>query len=639
MRQPDPADVQMTEPSILDPNILESRVSVVFHDEGASSEASLHNWLTTLTKQQSHHQASSSDPRGPAASFDDVATPLARRCPTPIRPPASNPPSPIPESSNSIAGSYRTEIVDHAVGKGSLDTTRALSSHPLRSHRPTTPKISLPNEEFSVKHPSPEKEVEIKHPAPRRFGSHSVLMQRASSLASMYPARSLSDSPGPPPPKSPLRLRHDPRRIETIVSDHDGHERRVTPKIAPSIKSASDFDFDTKPIRATVTTECSGPIKRPKSRGKNGSPRRKERDERVRARKLRDRPSVSRAIDAVVNAPATATRSKLKKMRPQIQIPNFHTPPLRAPSAASRASGSSASSWRKITQSTLTPVSPVPSEASDDDDRMTYTPISPTASSPAKVRDVPSGMETSPVMLVAEEVPVPKTKITPKPSKLVLKEGRPYAPRPRSASYSRPNAKRRSRTSANNSAEKSNHSSPRSKSPRRHQPDDGAPPLPSPPPNRALPPTPPASGSERTSKANSKAKMIDGRKELSVVPSYDVSPISSTSSKKDRYPGVATQKKPMASSSKAISRAQSRMDARLEALEKQNALLQAALMAVLKTNGELNRGHPALNVVEPEVPSMMAWEARVARRSDAISHAPSSSNGSALDMYMRARAS
>ncbi|EME48877.1 hypothetical protein DOTSEDRAFT_49267 [Dothistroma septosporum NZE10] len=638
--RPDLIDVEKTEPSILDPNILESRVSVVFHEEGAGNEDSLHNWLTTLTKQQAQHQASSPDPHRPAAFPDDAATQIARRCPTPVRPPASNPPSPIPGSSNSIAESDGTEEVDRPAASHFRDTTRALSSHPPHRHEPATPEISLPNEESPVKHPSPEKEVEIKHPAPRRFGNHPVLMQRASSLASTYPASSLCDSPGSPPPRSPLRLRRGPRRLETIVADRDGHERRVTPKIAPSIKSSrSDFDFDSKPIRATVTTECSGPIKRPKSRGKNGSPRRKEREERVRARKMRDRPSANGAIDSVVNEPAPTVRQKLKKMHPQIQIPNCNARPLRAPSTASRASGSSASSWRKFTQSTLTPVSPVPSEASDDD-KMTYTPILPTASSPAKARDLPSDIEMSPVMLVAEEIPAPNTKSKPNPAKLVLKEGKPYAPRPRSASYARIAAKSRSRTSVNNSVENSNHSSPRSKSPRRHQTDD-APPLPSPPPpNRALPPTPPGSGSERISEGNSKAKITDGRKELSVVRSYDVSPVPSSLSKKDRFAHVATQKKPVASCSKAMSRAQSRMDARLEALEKQNALLQAALMAVLKTNGELNRGRPALHAVESEAPSMpMAWEARVARRSDAISRAPSSSSGSALDMYMRARAS
>lgn len=82
------------------------------------------------------------------------------------------------------------------------------------------------------------------------------------------------------------------------------------------------------------------------------------------------------------------------------------------------------------------------------------------------------------------------------------------------------------------------------------------------------------------------------------------------------------------------------MDARLEALEKQNALLSAVLMAVLKTNGALNNGVRASTVLREtdaiKLPMPMAWECRIARRS-AASHTASSSNGSALDMYMSTR--
>ncbi|KAK4508780.1 hypothetical protein PRZ48_002519 [Zasmidium cellare] len=616
--------------SYLSPDIMDSRVSICFHEESSNGDI-LDDYLHVLNRQQYQDDAMADD-RRPATSYEEVASRLSRRFPTPIRRAASNPPTPEPESA-SMAESYATELVDDPVGRQSYDTARALSNQATPGAEPLTPKISLPREEFPVKHPSPEKEVEIKQPVPRRLGSYPVLTQRASSIAStLGPPRSFSDSPGPPPPRSPLRLRRDPRTIESIIANH-GSERRTTPKIAPSIKSASDFDFGMEPIKATVTTECTGPIKRPKSRGKNNSPRRridpmnrKERDERVRARKLRDRPSVSRTIDSVVHAPAQATRQRLKKIRPQITIPDLRPPPLRAPSAASQASASSVASWKKVTQST-TPVSPVPSRASDEDDRMNYTPISPTAQT-AEERNSESGMAFSPVMMVAEEVPVPKTKPSPKPTKLILKEGKTYAPRPRSASYSRSAIQRRSRTSVNNSNQNSIHSSPRSKSPGYSREEDKAPPLPSPPPTRALPPTPPASGSEKTSKANSKAKVVC--KDLPTLPSHDVSPISTTS--KEKYPHVATQQ-----TKRSSNRAAARMDARLEALEKQNALLSAALMAVLRTNGALNGTIPGL--LEPESPKAgpMAWESRVARRSAATSHTASSSNGSALEMYMSTR--
>ena len=82
---------------------------------------------------------------------------------------------------------------------------------------------------------------------------------------------------------------------------------------------------------------------------------------------------------------------------------------------------------------------------------------------------------------------------------------------------------------------------------------------------------------------------------------------------------------------------------RLEALEKNNALLSAALTAVLRTNGALNS--PAPTGVHSSSPAEVetvrlptAWESRIARRS-AASHGGSSksSEGDALDMYMSTR--
>lgn len=526
-----------------------------------------------------------------------------------------------------MADSYRNDLFDHPAARSSYDTSRALSSHPVSQATPLTPKISLPNEESPVKHPSQEKVVEIRHPLPRRLGNHPVLLHRSSVASSMY-QRSTSGSPGPPPPKSPLRLKREHRTIEGMMANG---RATPTPRMAPSIKSVSDFSFEADPIRATVTTECTGPIKRPKSRNGDvvqGYPAtRKERADRLRVRKLKEKPAFNRTIDSVVNAPNSATRHRLRKMRPQIQIPEFRPTPLRAPSATSVVSASSASSWRKHTQSTLGPVSPVPSLASDiseDEGRSGYTPISTRVSVDAAA--LQPGPRRSPKMLVAEEVPISKTKFTPKPAKLVLKEGRSYAPRPRSASMGRVAARRKSRNS------NSLHSSVRSKSPatvrEEESPPLPSPPLTSPPPTRALPPTPPASGSEKSKKSKG---AVETKKELPTLPSYEVSPVESTFSKQ-RTPHITTQQK------SASTRASTRFDARLEALEKQNALLSAALMAVLKTNGSLNGPVPGVTVADVEpTRTPMAWETRVARRS-AASHAPSaSSDGSALDMYMTTR--
>ncbi|GIZ39275.1 hypothetical protein CKM354_000266400 [Cercospora kikuchii] len=672
--------MEFDEPSILSPDILESRVSVCFHDDVTSAtDDILDNWLSSyadsLTKQQTHsisdqHTIISDRSSKPPSSFQDVASRLSRQhhySDTPIRPAASVPPSPIPESAISMADSYHSSVFDRPPPRLSFDTTRALTSHPTSGKEAALSRssnVALPHEAFPVKHPSPGKEVQIRHPVPRRLGSHPVLLQRASSIASMMYQRSQSehrsscDSPGPPPPRSPLRLRRDPRTIEGIISNHE-NSRGSTARLAPSIKSASEFNFDLEPIRATVTTECSGPIKRPRSRGKKergklpGAPYpspRREREERVRARKLRDKPTTSGTIDAVVNEPEQSTKQRLKKMRPRIQIPTLI--PHRATSTASDASSSA--SYKKVTQSTASPVSPVPSLASEisEEDNMGCTPISPTAS--AEVQNMQAGLQMSPMMFVAEQVPVPKTTKTPSSPKLIMRETKsssktPYKPRPRSASLPRNALRHRNRQSV------SNRSSPRSSSPVLRASFDivSSVDLPSPPPTRAPPPTPPQSVIEKPAVSNTGAKRSVQGKELPTVPSYEVSPISTSSAKK--FPHiVATQRKPHTErnnkpepSTSTTNRAASRIDARLEALEKQNALLSAALMAVLKTNGQLNGPLAELGIqqqqVEPAKP--MAWETRVARRSEATmastntntTTGSSSGNDSALEMYMSTR--
>ncbi|KAF2210865.1 hypothetical protein CERZMDRAFT_106662 [Cercospora zeae-maydis SCOH1-5] len=648
------------------PDILESRVSVCFHDDVVSATGDiLDNWLSSYadvsTKQQTRsisdqHTIISDRSSKPPSSFQDVASRLSRQhhySDTPIRPAASVPPSPIPESAISAADSYHSSVFERPPPRLSFDTTRALTSHPTSSKEATnshSSTIVLPHETFPVKYPSPGREVQIRHPVPRRLGSHPVLLQRASSIASMMYRRSQSEhgsfceSPGPPPPRSPLRLRRDPRTVEGMISNHE-NTHGSTGRVAPSIKSASEFTSDVEPIRATVTTECSGPIKRPRSCGKEEkatSPAnpclnaQKEREVRVRARKLRDKPSARRAIDAVVNAPEQRTKQRLKKMRPRIQIPTLT--PHRATSTASDAS--SAASYKKVTQSTASPVSPVPSLASEvsGEDNIGCTPISPTAS--AEAQDVQAGLHMSPTMLVAEQVPVPKTTKTPSSPKLIMRDTKsrgkaPYKPRPRSASLPR-NALRRGSPPDN-----SNHSSPQSRSPVLEASIDIASPagLPSSPPTRGPPPTPPQSGSEKPAVSNTGAKRSMQGKEPPTAPSYEVSPLSTSSNK--QFPHIEAHRKPHAErkTEGTSNRATSRIDARLEALEKQNALLSAALMAVLKTNGQLHGPLAEFGMPEP-TKGPMAWETRVARRSEATmasSHTAASSNDSGLEMYMSTR--
>ena len=614
------------------PSIVESRVSISFA-EGINSTEMFDDWLCTLKTVPLSQKVPTPPRKKPEASnsmptCEEITVRVINHSPSPVRPAASNPPTPEPESAVSIAESYQSDLTEHPA-KGFLESCRALSSHPVNSTSSSLPlpQISLPHEEFPVRHPSREKDVDIKHPSPQRFASHPVLLQRASSITSSFYTRSVSDSPGPPPPRSPLRLRRDPRTIESVITTRtDG---RTTPKIAPSIKDVNEYTAEVQPIKPTIITDCTGPIKRPRSRGKNPfahlaySVLRKEREECIRARKLRDRPLPTQTIDAVVNAPPLAPRQKLKKARPHIQIPDLRPAPL---TTRASSSGSSNASWKKVTEYTCTrtPISAVSSgdTPTSSGKKTGQTLISPTASNESSSAE--ARMALSPVMLVAEEMPLPKAKPSLKPAKMVMKEGKSYAPRPRSASIPRNAMKRRSRQGTQTPIRPENPDVEREK--------DDTPPLPSPPPKRDLPPTPSGSGSEKPTKG----KVSENNKKLPVLPTYEIVPKANAQLKRggQQIPHVASLVQRKAGSSRESIR-NSRVHARLEALEKQNAMLSAALMAVLRTNGTMNA--PISGFDDQENPkSTMAWESRIARRS-AASHGASNSNGSALEMYMSTR--
>ncbi|KAK3671509.1 hypothetical protein LTR78_008608 [Recurvomyces mirabilis] len=655
------ADPSCTPPAPDDLEVVDSRVSISLLPEEHCSSEHYDGWLA-------YHEKSSPaispmpQPRMSSAHLPIEAGSTVRSVKnfsSPIRPRAKTPapPTPIPGSAVSMADSYRSDLTNHLAVR-SLETGAALSSHPVRQTETLTalPQISLPKEEFPVKHPAPGREVEIKHPSPRRFASHPVLLQRASSIASSLYPRSFSDSPGPPPPRSPLRLRQDPRTIESIIATHNiTHVRESTPRIAPMIEPVLEYNDVLESMKPCVVTECTGPIKRPRSRGEKSSMMiqrahpisRREREDRIKSRKLRDKPTLERAIDTLVHTSSQAPAKRLRKARPQINIPDLHVAPL-----VTRASSSASSnaSWKKISECTRSPVSPVPSQGTptSSGEKTGYTPISPTASNESAMTAL-TRMALSPVMLVAEEIPLQKSRPTPKPARLIVKDSKLYAPRPRSASIPHNSLKRQSRASGPPSGVQT----PVTQTSRPNSPSqagkDDTPPLPSPPPNRALPPTPPASGSERS------AKMC--KKDLPTLPAYEI--LSKDSTPPNRIDHVATQAQRKSVSSKESSNSKpsngkdtSKFDARLAALEKQNAMLSAALMAVLRTNGTLNSPLAAIAPVseEPESPKQMQWETRIARRSAASQqhsssldasagacHAASSSEGSALEMYIATR--
>jgi hypothetical protein len=139
---------------------------------------------------------------------------------------------------------------------------------------------------------------------------------------------------------------------------------------------------------------------------------------------------------------------------------------------------------------------------------------------------------------------------------------------------------------------------------------------------------PPASGSEKP-KGTKATSSTDHEKELPLLPADKI-----ISELKEITPHVVSQvrRKPVASTENAGTKD---IHVRLEALERQNALLSAALTAVLRTNGAVNgplSNFPNALLQRPP----MAWQQRMERRS-AASHGPSNSNDSAMKLYHNTR--
>ncbi|KAM0712206.1 hypothetical protein Q7P37_011300 [Cladosporium fusiforme] len=620
-------------------HILESRVSVSLTDDTYYSNG-FDAWHSTRFPPNS--SPLSRQPSAALGAESEAAIRLICQSSSPIRPVASDPPTPQPESATSIAETYQVDLTEHPA-KRSLVASRSLSGQlGSLSGAPISP-IALPQEEFPVKLPRHGRDVEIKHPSPRRLGSHPVLLHRTPSMAASIGTRSFSDSLGPPPPRSPLRLCRDPKSIEGLMSS-PRDLRKATPKVAPSIKSVSEHasDVDTPIIIPSVITECSGPIKRPKSRDRNHIKHplypmsRKEREEHTRQRKIRDRPGFSRTIDAVVNAQPLPAR-RLRKARPQIQIPEVKPAPL---ATRASSSASSSASWKKVTENTLSPVSTVPSqdEKSIEEGKTGYSPNSLTASNSSPNS---ANMALSPVMLVAEEEASTRLGRV-RLRYLVQNDEAAAAPTLLAPAHQKPPGREAKKTTLH-------------LSPRHHQtalyhqhhppPDTKSSSAPNPHPNARLQQTPNPKTSPSHHHQKPSLPLPSNPATNTNTNTITITTPSSTLTKP--LPHITTQDLRTSSSSSSNATTTRRIDARLERLEhleKQNALLNAALMAVLRTNGALNTSGPFAaglgDALEGERGGPMAWENRVARRSTAAGrHAPSSSNGSAsLDLYMSSRA-
>lgn len=646
-------------------NTLEPRVSVFYAEDLKTDHGSIAEFYCSYgdggrTSPVSPISLHLSPAKPGAECFDKEHDPRhLHYSPSPIRPPASDPPTPPPESAVSLSESYKSDLMKHPAERPLSSDEDALPSAPQPAlsipRNPVTPmpSLALPHEEFPVKLPRIDRESELKHPSPRRFASHSFLLEQTVSGASSADSPAGPEAPETPPPKSPLRMKCDMRGIEQVL-DPAEPRAKPAPKLAPPVADNAQIAGRSNTIVPTVTTECVGPLTR--STQYKYTPvhhslypmSRKEREEKTRARKLRDRPRSGRSVDTVVCVPSLTPRpiltprQRLRKARPNIQLSNLIPAPLSTRTTSITASEHGLrynSDTTHSISSTYSSQRPLGEPSSQD----VQTSMAGTVT-PSKSLDrlsIESKLDSSPVTLMAAEIALPKAKSSPRATRIAVSNQRVYTPRPRSASMPRLSGKRFSRASC---CEVPRPSTPEGRSPEQEM----APPLPSPPPNRALPPTPPASGSEglrRKQPKTTSSLRKSPQHEMPPRPSYEAWPPQFVFGKtKHRFNAANVGSSTIFPADGGEDGIFARLDAlekhtlsveqQNESLAKQNRMLAAALEAVLITNGASNA--PLSKFLEDNAKTSMTWESRVTRRSEA-SHAASSSNGSALDMYMNTR--
>ncbi|THZ59497.1 hypothetical protein D6C86_05700 [Aureobasidium pullulans] len=471
---------------------------------------------------------------------------------------------------------------------------------PLRSH-PVTPgpvpsiaPPALPENKASPVVADPVKAASLVQPSPRRLHDHPLVLQRTSSDVtglrfshlSQDGIRSVSDSPGPPPPRSPLRLSIPSESLGEMLGKSTGGtspERwardrtpineeqaiRVTKEAAVTYVDREERDDDLPSfLRPGSSGTSSDVFCTNATQSKTGSSKPLE------------------LIDAMVKASQQNTsRRRLRRARPEGSRP--------LDLGGSHLQGSIERDQRLDGYCT----SPLSMKRTNSigDLSENYRIIATTASpSPriSHVRKAPSAR--------GRNSPIPRVKTT--------KRGR---------------------------GPKSMTSTPsRASSPSKKTRQSTTPELPSPPPQKELPPTPRAK-SDRLSRMEATLEIglarTSSTRNLPAPPAGEngrsmMFPSPPSSAKTARFKLQAGENSPLT------------IEARMEALERRNKLLEAALSAVLKTGGTLN-GCPcqASHAEGHDCQEAVASEPLVARGS-VRSRVSSVSNGSsALDVYLNTR--
>lgn len=471
---------------------------------------------------------------------------------------------------------------------------------PLRSHPvtpgpvPSIPPPTLPEDEVSPPIVDPVKSATHVQPNPKRSSGNVSVLQRTSSdvtghclpQPSRPGVRSVSSSPGPPPPRSPLRLSIPSESLcevlgrstaesspDTYLKDkkpvNEEQAIRVTKEAAVIYATREQRDNDLPSFLRPGSSGTSSDVfctNTNQSKASSSKP--------------------LELIDAMVKASQQNTsRRRLRRARPEGPRPL---------DCSSSHSQHSLERDQKPDGYCTSPLSTKRS-ASIGDFSENYRIIATTASPSPRISNVRMAPSAR-----GRNSPVPRCKTSKR-----SRGPKSVAPTP---------------SRAGSTSKKS------------QQPT--TPELPSPPPKKELPPTPRAKSSsilQSEDAIDAGLARTSSTKDLPAPPLDDsghsmVFPSPPSSAKTARFRLQPGESSPVT------------VEARMEALERRNKLLEAALSAVLKTGGMLN-GCPCQASHAPGVGCQeAATSERLVARGSVRSRVSSGSNmSSALDVYLNTR--
>lgn len=579
---------------------------MVFADQ-ASAE-NLTNWMNAFENSNQQNNVRSCDngecqapTRGRVfsnkLSADSTVRILDASDYAPIRPPASDPATPAPDSGIGIMTDDPYDL------KASIEPLRShpvlvdASSLPTPPHKgkqeilnhPSTLKSPIssdpiPPESPTLEPPKSSKAPQLAHPIPRRIGSQSLLLKRNTSdttglrwskNAHVELGRSVSDSPGPPPPRSPLRTNVQPRHqpLEHVIasarqrldapSPEDIRLRRTensqphtnlvrTPSVA-DLTALPQFDKQVPTASLNIHNHSS-------SRDTSVESRDLFHASKIRSRYSKHNSKPLHIIDSIVKpSQSNSPRRRLRRARPDGPRP-LDLARVRSQKSLIRLSGTTCGG--------------PPSKQMDMNE----------TSQAAGLASFPENARTRPATDASLKIGYPR-----RPQNAFLR-GRKC-----------PALESRSSTRANQ---------PRAfPSDQQHEqvekevcirtPEKTAVVLPSPPPSKELPPTP----TKRVHRAQPSQFSIDAalaraystrEKALPSPPSarLQVPRRTATTIEPNIRERVARSSQDTvfssSSTSSPVKSDHAGLEARLAAIERRSRLLEAALMAVLKTSGTLN---------------------------------------------------